>query len=492
MKTTTYCLTMVAAAVAFTGAPQGVHAAPVVPSEPAIGWLFDEQSTAEKGVILANAWGDTNMTLQSFRPGGAGTEMTVTDTPFGLPGGRAWSTLTIGTTRWVARNRTGGDGAWYTPHMDQALSNAPAITVSLWVKLDEYIGFGGSDNTVLECKTDSFYDYLWVSLQADGQVRFGGRSGGSPESFFSYDTTATNTLGQWHHIVGILDFSNQVIQVAIDGGALESTPPGVPFLNSVFTPAAVADGSTTVGAVVDGRRARGLTDELAVWKYALSQDEISWLHQNSVASIPPAGMATLFVGSDVGGSTTPAGFDFYPAGTSVMVTATADTGYLFTGWTGDVVSAANPLAVTLTNTFTGITAEFGPDLADPDGDGLTNFDEAVIYGTDPNVFDTTGDGIGDGEAVNAAVSPTTSYTGIVSVVQGRPADFDLYDETSIHDLNMGGLLIQAETGTVSVAFVLEESTNSVDWTVYEEFLRDIVMPVDKAWLRLRGEEQTSP
>jgi hypothetical protein len=42
-----------------------------------------------------------------------------------------------------------------------------------------------------------------------------------------------------------------------------------------------------------------------------------------------------------------------------------------------------------------VTANFTPDTNDDDGDGLTNYQEMVEYGTDPTKPDTDGDGVKD-------------------------------------------------------------------------------------------------
>lgn len=42
------------------------------------------------------------------------------------------------------------------------------------------------------------------------------------------------------------------------------------------------------------------------------------------------------------------------------------------------------------------------DLADTDGDGLTDFDEVTLYGTDPTLADTDADGLDDGEEIEMA------------------------------------------------------------------------------------------
>jgi hypothetical protein len=67
--------------------------------------------------------------------------------------------------------------------------------------------------------------------------------------------------------------------------------------------------------------------------------------------------------------------------------------------------------------------------ADSDGDGLYDDDETGVYGTNPAVYDTDGDGNGDGEEIYYGTNPldSTSYTevvgnGNVSLGEGPPAD----------------------------------------------------------------------
>jgi hypothetical protein len=65
-----------------------------------------------------------------------------------------------------------------------------------------------------------------------------------------------------------------------------------------------------------------------------------------------------------------------------------------------------PTAVpTVTPDSAAPTAEAG--AVDNDGDGLTDEAEVNIHGTDPTVWDTDGDGVGDGEEVGAGTDPFT-------------------------------------------------------------------------------------
>lgn len=69
-------------------------------------------------------------------------------------------------------------------------------------------------------------------------------------------------------------------------------------------------------------------------------------------------------------------------------------GYLFTGWTGDATGTSNPLPVLMDRNKT-INATFSEDNNDTDGDGHTNYQESVVYGTNPLLADSDGDGVND-------------------------------------------------------------------------------------------------
>ena len=85
----------------------------------------------------------------------------------------------------------------------------------------------------------------------------------------------------------------------------------------------------------------------------------------------------------------------YTRDTTATLTATPDRGYLFANWTGDATGTTNPLSVLMDADKT-VGANFTPDTADDDGDGLTTFQEIVEYGTNPPLPDTDGDGAKDG------------------------------------------------------------------------------------------------
>ena len=98
----------------------------------------------------------------------------------------------------------------------------------------------------------------------------------------------------------------------------------------------------------------------------------------------------------------------YALGTMAQITVTPDPGYMFTGWSGDASGMDNPLSVPM-NSAKAITANFGPDLSDVDGDGLTAYQEAVL-GTDPHNPDTDGNGVTDGQELALGTNPLSTDT----------------------------------------------------------------------------------
>ena len=94
----------------------------------------------------------------------------------------------------------------------------------------------------------------------------------------------------------------------------------------------------------------------------------------------------------------------YLSGATASLTAVPAAGYVFTGWTGAATGSDNPLSLLMDDDKT-LGTTFAPDLRDGDGDGFSNYDEVVIYGTDPNKADTDGDGVPDGLEVKEHTNP---------------------------------------------------------------------------------------
>lgn len=94
----------------------------------------------------------------------------------------------------------------------------------------------------------------------------------------------------------------------------------------------------------------------------------------------------------------------YSAGSIVNISAIPNPGYVFDRWHGGASGAANPLAVLMDSNKL-IVAEFAPDIADPDNDGLSTYLEIVVYGTDPALSDTDEDGFSDSFEIATGFNP---------------------------------------------------------------------------------------
>lgn len=99
----------------------------------------------------------------------------------------------------------------------------------------------------------------------------------------------------------------------------------------------------------------------------------------------------------------------YDPGTSATLTATPDAGYTFIGWTGDASGTTNPLTLTMDTSKT-VGATFVEDTSDPDSDGLTNYQEIITHGSNPDLADTDGDGLSDGEEITRGTNPLLADT----------------------------------------------------------------------------------
>jgi len=99
----------------------------------------------------------------------------------------------------------------------------------------------------------------------------------------------------------------------------------------------------------------------------------------------------------------------YRLGAVASVEAIPGLGYLFTGWTGDASGTDNPLDLTMDGNQT-VGAGFVQDQRDPDEDGLSNYQELVVHGTDPDNADSDGDGFNDGLEIAENSDPTDSQS----------------------------------------------------------------------------------
>ena len=128
-----------------------------------------------------------------------------------------------------------------------------------------------------------------------------------------------------------------------------------------------------------------------------------------------------------GGSVSPSGAIVNSEPTEITLTATGENGYVFGIWSGDVpeeLERVNPLTVTVEEDGS-ITALFSQDSSDSDRDGLSQYQEVIVYGTDPEDADSDDDGFDDGFEVETGYNPMSisstpdAYSEILTAVEFR-------------------------------------------------------------------------
>ena len=129
-------------------------------------------------------------------------------------------------------------------------------------------------------------------------------------------------------------------------------------------------------------------------------------------------------------------------------------GWVFEGWSASFSSVTANLTV---------TARIGTNTTDDDGDGLSYHEEVIVHGSDPNKWDSSGDGFSDGELVGLGLDPNTDYSGILELV-GE----DLCPDPEVFAVAGGSATLQIQ---------LEESEDGITWSERETI--DLVLPMGR-------------
>ena len=174
----------------------------------------------------------------------------------------------------------------------------------------------------------------------------------------------------------------------------------------------------------------------------------------------------------------------YQTGDSVTIVATPKEGFLFSNWSG--ASTATTSSITLImNSDKIVTANFIQDVSDSDGDGLTNYQESVTFGTNPNQKDSNADGVEDGQAVSMGYNPTLNFSALIA---HPPTGF--YTASQMQAMAFGDLVLTKNAnGSFTLNYDIEQSTDLQTWTTYAPLSLPLTgLPTDKAFVRIKAKQ----
>jgi hypothetical protein len=176
------------------------------------------------------------------------------------------------------------------------LSGTSAVSIQAWVKYDPTTG-PITERVLLAGHINNTVGGIWLSIggtgETPGTVQVGGRSQ-TTDLYQKLNSDTTLIPNEWNHIVGVIDYANDTLRVAINGGAFKTGSAN--FGSDTFTPGTGTTQPDFISGRSQGSRFIGLIDEVAIWRSALTQDNVEWLYNNSISVPEPTSLVLLGVG----------------------------------------------------------------------------------------------------------------------------------------------------------------------------------------------------
>jgi len=174
---------------------------------------------------------------------------------------------------------------------------------------------------------------------------------------------------------------------------------------------------------------------------------------------------------------------YYKDGTTVVITANPKPGYKLSSWSGNA-SGTQSILNLLMDSEKSINAAFSPDETDTDGDGLSNYQEVIIFLTDPTTPETKSPVPG---LFLACELQSEKVLGREEVINS-PNTYSLYTSSQIHNLGLGGIVLDRNSSNELVLhYQIMQSTDLQNWTPYQSYDLPINnVPNDKMFLRVQA------
>ncbi|MCX8495688.1 MAG: hypothetical protein ORN51_05840, partial [Akkermansiaceae bacterium] len=174
-------------------------------------------------------------------------------------------------------------------------------------------------------------------------------------------------------------------------------------------------------------------------------------------------------------------------GSTATLTAVADAGYVFSAWTGNLTGSASPQSLLmdgnksvgaifdhdtgdgdsdgLTNYEEAVTYGTRPDLADSDGDGLSDFTEIQTHHTNPILADSNGDGLADGVGIQMGLDPLLDHSALVKIIHDSRETFGLYKPQDLTDVRPSSTTVRVLPGAggLQLRLNVQKSTDLFEW-----------------------------
>ena len=320
------------------------------------------------------------------------------------------------------------------------------ITVTVFADIG--VNFGANSNPILKAgeteitsetalDDDVLVQLLWSDSMVDYQSAGGIDSSLKRENEFVLETNTVNQYGTFSATTVSVFTDSDVGGADINAGYIYAR---------IFDSAVPSFGSYYLEMGIQGfglfeydflQPSSIYTDDFNDFGSAVAIDSQNAQVSSNNTNQPPE-IISLTVSNAVGGTVNPAGTVIYYGASTVTLEADAELGYLFSSWVDEnnnLFSTDNPFLLNLTDDRT-LIAQFSEDLSDEDEDGLSLYEEVIIYGSDPTLADTSGDGLSDGMLVLMGLNPTVNFSNVISTVQSMPESFGVYGVAFVNELQL--------------------------------------------------------